>query len=86
MRNDFSSHAPSATMAATGSFVVVPSAVPFVAGSIRAVTISGAGTIAWLDGLGVQQDTSVLPAGTYTMTAKAILVAGTTATGITGWF
>ena len=28
----------------------------------------------------------MLPAGTYTMTAKAILAPGTTATGITGWF
>ncbi len=45
-----------------------------------------AGTIAWLDSLAVQQDTPVLPAGTYTMTAKAILAAGTAATGITGWF
>lgn len=45
MRNDFSSHAPSATMAATGSFVVVPSATPFAAGSIRAVTISGRGRL-----------------------------------------
>ena len=78
---------PTPTMSATGSFVVTPADSAFAAGAIiRAVTINVSGTIRWLDAAGVTQDTSTLPAGTYSILAYGIYAAGTTATGITGWY
>ncbi|WP_323717503.1 spike base protein, RCAP_Rcc01079 family [Paracoccus aminovorans] len=53
--------------------------------AIRAVTVGGAGTLAWRGPGGGINQTSVLPAGTYAINADRILATGTTATDLTGW-
>lgn len=74
-----------AIIPARGSIAVTPSDTADLASRIRQVTISGEGTIAWVDWDGVQHVTATLPAGTYPMFARRIRATGTTATGITGW-
>jgi len=74
-------------MGGLGSFVVTPADSAFAAGAkIRCITINVGGVVAWKDLQGVDQITDALPAGTYPMHATAILLTGTTATGITGWY
>lgn len=86
-KKQYSRNGADISMGATGSFVVTPTDAPFPGGDIiRLVTINAPGTIRWLDQNGVQQDTAILPAGSYTMFATAIYSTGTSAAGITGWY
>lgn len=71
--------------AAVGSFAITPTDDTPLGTNIIAITISGAGTIAWKNWDGVEQETAALPAGTYLMEASEISATGTSATGITGW-
>lgn len=70
--------------AATGAFAVTPSDSADLPEQVRAVTVSGSGTISFIWG-GVTYTTGSLPPGTYAMRASRIRATGTTATGLTGW-
>ena len=85
MPRKFNAYLQSSNAPAIASFVVTPSDSVDLPDAIRAVTISGAGTLAWRGPDGVTNHTAALPAGTYTISADRILATGTTATGITGW-
>lgn len=83
--NRFESYAGVPAVPAIGSYPITPSDGADLAEVIRAVTIGGAGTIAWRGLDGVDYQTAILPAGTYPLSATRILATGTTATEITGW-
>lgn len=84
-QNRFGQYSMGATSPAIGSHPITPSDAGDLPEVIRAVTIGGAGTIAWRGVDGVDYQTAILPPGTYAMTADRILATGTTATEITGW-
>ena len=85
MPNRFSSFTDTASMPAVGSFAVTPSNGADLTEQIRAITISGAGTVSWVGADGATYNTASLPPGTYEIAAVRIRATGTTATGITGW-
>jgi len=83
--NRYSTYMHGANAPALGSFVVTPSDTVDLPEVIRAVTIGGTGTIAWIGADGESYATGQLPVGTYTMQAARILTTGTSATQITAW-
>lgn len=70
---------------ALGSFAITPSDATNLTQPIRAVTLYGEGTLAWINSDGLTQATALLPSGTYPLFATRILATGTTATALTGW-
>lgn len=84
-QDPYSPYTHGANAPALASFPVAPSDADDLPTMIRAVTIGGAGTIAWVSQSGVASVTAALPAGTYAIRAARILATGTTATDITGW-
>lgn len=85
MPRKFNTYLQSSNGPAIASFVVTPSDTTDLPDAIRAVTIGGAGTLAWRGPDGETNHTAALPVGTYTISADRILANGTTATAITGW-
>ena len=85
MPRKFNSYLQSSGSPAIGSHPVTPADDADLPDAIRAVTIGGAGTLAWRGSDGQIYQTAELPVGTYPLSADRILAAGTTATDITGW-
>ncbi|WP_157971194.1 spike base protein, RCAP_Rcc01079 family [Pseudogemmobacter bohemicus] len=85
MADQFKDFSKNVLAGAIGSFPVTPSDTVDLTEVVRQITISGAGTISWLDREGNVHTTASLPVGTYPIIAKRIRATGTTATGITGW-
>lgn len=85
MADQFQNQARPIDGPALGAFVIAPSDTADLAQPIRAVTLYGAGKLAWHDTAGVAQITADLMPGTYPLFARRILATGTTATGLTGW-
>lgn len=85
MAKPFSSNAIGSSGPALGAIVITPADGSDLPSDVRAVTIGGAGTIAYTGWDGLSYATASLPIGTYAMCARRILSTGTTATVITGW-
>lgn len=68
-------------------FAITASDSADLAAYTRSVTINSSGVIAYHDWDGVARTTGTLPAGQHPITARRILLTGTTVTagGITGW-
>ena len=81
----FNPETSTVTAGAIGSIPIVPSDEYDLEYEVRAITVSGSGRIAWHDYDDNYWITGVLPAGTYPMFVKRVLVSGTTATGMAGW-
>lgn len=85
MADQFQNQARPIDGPALGAFVITPSDTADLPQPIRAVTLYGAGKLAWQDTAGAAQATADLMPGTYPLFARRILETGTTATGLTGW-
>jgi len=83
--SNFDTYAVPFTGSAIYGFAITPADGTDLPEKVRAVTINGAGVIAYHDWEGVARTTGTLPAGTYPMLASRILSTGTTATDLTGW-
>lgn len=59
---------------ALGSFAITPSVSTNLLLPIRAGTLIGEGTLAWISSDGVAQGTGILPAATYPLFTTRILV------------
>ncbi len=71
---------------AQGSVAITPHDTTNIAYPIRYLTVSVAGTVAWVGMDGTAYATNSLPAGTYPLEALRIKATGTSATGLTGWY
>ncbi|AXQ94453.1 hypothetical protein ORIO_23230 (plasmid) [Cereibacter azotoformans] len=85
MSDPFKHHSSGLDSPALGALAVTPSDSADLATAIRAVTIGGGGTLAFVGVDGTTCTTGELPAGTYALRASSIRATGTTATDITGW-
>lgn len=73
------------TYGAISAAVITPDDDDDLADRVRAVTIGGGGTLAYVNWSGETCQTALLPEGLYPLFARRILATGTTATDITGW-
>lgn len=85
MRGLLGLDAPALNAPAVGSFPVVPNDGADLPYPVRGVTLGGGGTLRYVGIDGREHSTNALPAGTYAVMAVRILLAGTSATDITGW-
>ncbi|WP_145104666.1 spike base protein, RCAP_Rcc01079 family [Cereibacter sediminicola] len=85
MSDPFKHHSSGLDSPALGALAVTPSDGIDLATAIRAVTIGGGGTLAFVGADGAIHTTGDLPAGTYALRASRIRATGTSATDITGW-
>jgi hypothetical protein len=83
----YASHAPTAIGPIIGAFTITPHAtdeLPQVTRQIRVTGSAGNVTVVWPDG--TETTEPVEAGGTYDWRVRAVRVAGTTATGLRGYF
>jgi len=76
---------PTVDAPAIGSIAITPSNSTVFSPTIRKITVTVGGVVAWVNANGETQITGELLAGDYPMLASQILETGTTATVTTGW-